>query len=154
MWFFLHLLILYCTAKRDIKPKMCITMIFMTFDDFLTFDNIQKKVNWGFSSSSYRKSMIERAFESWNNVLLEKKNFTENFWFLFTYSYSTVMHNDKKIFRSFSSKNEQKCRFLKIEKCISILNIFMTYDRNVPNDTAFESWETALFEKKIEILKK
>ena len=41
--FFLHLLILYCTAKRYIKPKMCITMIFTTFDDFLNFDNIQKK---------------------------------------------------------------------------------------------------------------
>ena len=41
--FFLHLLILYCTAKRYIKPKMCITMIFMTFHDFLIFDNIKKK---------------------------------------------------------------------------------------------------------------
>ena len=41
------------------------------------------------------------------------------------------------IFRCFSSKNEQKCRFLKIKKFISMLDIFMTYDRNVPNDTAF-----------------
>jgi len=39
-------------------------MIFMTFHDFLIFDNIHKKVNWEFSASSYRKSMIDRAFES------------------------------------------------------------------------------------------
>ena len=83
LWFFLHLVLLYCTTKRFIKPKMCITMIFITFDDFLTFDNIQKKVNWGFSASSYRKSMIEKAFESWNTLLLQKKNFIEKFWFFF-----------------------------------------------------------------------
>ena len=47
------------------------------------------------------------------------------------------INKDKNFFRSFSSKNEQKCRFLKIKNFISMLNIFMTYDRNVPNDTAF-----------------
>ena len=41
------------------------------------------------------------------------------------------------ILRCFSSKNEQKCRFLKIKKFILILDIFMTYDRIVPNDTGF-----------------
>ena len=51
----------------------------MTFDDFWTFDNIQKKLNWWFSASSYRTSMIETAFKSLNTLLLQKKNFIENF---------------------------------------------------------------------------
>ena len=79
---FLHLPMLYCTAKRYINPKIRIRMIFVSFDDFLNFDNIQKKVNWGFAASSYRKSMIETAFESWNTILLHKKNFIEKFWFI------------------------------------------------------------------------
>ena len=113
--FFLHLLILYCTAKRYIKPKMCTTMIFMTFDDFLTFDNIQKKVNWCFSASSYRKSMIESAFESWNIVLLQKKILIEIFCFFLIIhtllSYTAI----KKIFALFHQKMSKNADFWKLK---------------------------------------
>ena len=86
--FFLHLRILYCTAKRYIKPKMCITMIFMTFDDFWTFDNIQKKLNWWFSASSYRTSMIETAFKSLNTLLCKRKILLKIFYFFLLIDFS------------------------------------------------------------------
>ena len=99
--FFLHLLILYCTAKRYIKPKMCIIMIFMTFHDFLIFDNIHKKVNWEFSASSYRKSMIDRAFESWNNEFLHKKislKIFDFFLLIYTLLWCTTIKNFSQFF--------------------------------------------------------
>ena len=76
--FFLHLLILYCTAKRYIKPKMCIIMIFMTFHDFFIFDNIHKK--W------IGKSPLPAIVKAWltEHLKAETMNFcTKKFYWKF-----------------------------------------------------------------------
>ena len=87
---------------------MCISLIFMTFDDFLNFDNIQKKVNWVLFASNYCKRMIEIAFESWNTILLHKKKFIEFFWFfvlIHTLLWCTTIKTFFAVFHQKMSKN-------------------------------------------------
>ena len=108
MWFFLHLLILYCTAKRYIKPKICITMIFITFDDFLTFDNIQKKWIGGSPLLAIVKAWLKEHLKAQTLYFCKRKILLKNFdffWLIHTLLWYTTIKKFSAIFHQKVSQN-------------------------------------------------
>ena len=112
--FFLHLLILYCTAKRYIKQKMCTTMIFMTFDDFLTFDNIQKKWIGGSPLLAFVKVWLKEHLKAETLYFCKRKILLKFFWF-FSFIHTLLWYTAiKKFFALFHQKMSKNADFWKL----------------------------------------
>ena len=100
---------------------MCITMIFMTFDDFLNFDNIQKKWIEGSPLLAIVKAWLKQHLKAETLYFFTRKILLKIFDFFFlihTLLWCTTL---KKIFAVFHQKMSKNADFWKLK------NLFQCY---------------------------